>query len=99
MKEIEAHPANSSYTVGVNQFTDLTWEEFKQGYLTEEVENKTFLGEAPSSKDLDWKRYTTEIKNQGMCGSCWAFSTTGSMEAHLNKQKEQTGDDKYDLSE
>jgi len=99
MKRIEAHPADSSFTIGVNQFSDLTWEEFKQGYLTEETENTLFAGEAPESKEIDHTTYTTDVKNQGQCGSCWAFSTTGSFEYFLNKKDDLKKDDRINLSE
>uniref|UniRef100_A0A0D3G2E0 Uncharacterized protein n=1 Tax=Oryza barthii TaxID=65489 RepID=A0A0D3G2E0_9ORYZ len=86
----------TSYWLGLNEFADLTHDEFKATYLgltppptrsnskhysSEEFRyGKMSDGEVP--KEMDWrkKNAVTEVKNQGQCGSCWAFSTVAAVE-------------------
>ncbi|XP_017467683.1 PREDICTED: putative cysteine proteinase CG12163 [Rhagoletis zephyria] len=74
---------------GITEFADLTSTEYKQrtGLWQRSVDkpSKNALAMIPNvelPKEFDWreKGVISNVKNQGMCGSCWAFSVTGNVE-------------------
>jgi len=98
---IETHNSgNHTYKLGHNQFSHMSldeWRSFVRLGLSrpEPLEGPARIHEAPVDvsalpASVDWTSAgaVTPVKDQGQCGSCWSFSTTGALEgAYYNKYK------------
>ncbi|XP_057398000.1 pro-cathepsin H isoform X2 [Balaenoptera acutorostrata] len=90
-RKINAHNAgNHTFKMGLNQFSDMSFAELKRKYLWSEPQNCSatkgnyLRGTGPYPPSMDWRKkgnFVSPVKNQGSCGSCWTFSTTGALES------------------
>ncbi|CAK1543672.1 unnamed protein product [Leptosia nina] len=111
LRIVEEHNRNNlSYKMAINEFSDLTPDEFgvftatgfqqpiegTEPFIYSEEELGDMVKDLPENFDLRSEGYISKIKHQARCGSCWAFTATASIEGALARTN---GGRLLDLSE
>ncbi len=87
---------SETYFLGITRFADWDDQEFasfvksgglNKNFIQKKVTKKVALNTNDAPESIDWRNYTGEnyvqaIKNQGQCGSCWAFSAVSALESY-----------------
>ncbi|KAI0242156.1 Cathepsin L1 [Lamellibrachia satsuma] len=87
-----------TFTMGINEYSDMSENEFSRTmnglrynssatrFAQPLAAKECNVSSLPTNVDWREKGFVTPVKNQGQCGSCYAFSTTGSLEGQMFKK-------------
>ncbi|CAG4943400.1 unnamed protein product [Colias eurytheme] len=102
LREINELNKAGNAVYGITEFTDLTKEEFikyrtglKGEFDNVNCEVALSLSDAPDAFDWRSKNVVSRVKDQGRCGSCWAFGASGAVESQyaiVNKKIQEVSE-------